>query len=134
MGTEVIPPPRVLVLRGGALGDAVLTLPVLVALRASARWLAVVGSSSLIAMAPSSGCIDEVRSIDCPRLASFFAPSARLEELDAEWCAFFAGFEVIVSWLSDAQGHFHRHVAQCSGARLVRGPHLLTVAGQPATE
>ncbi|HRQ91230.1 MAG TPA: glycosyltransferase family 9 protein, partial [Bacteroidia bacterium] len=49
------------------------------------------------------GLADRVRPLEDPRLATFFAPGAKL---DPEWCAYFAGFDVVVSCLYDPDGHF----------------------------
>ena len=57
--------PRLLVLRGGAIGDFVLTLPVLQALRA--RWpeshLEVVGYPHIAGLARAAGWADRVESL-----------------------------------------------------------------------
>ncbi len=115
-------PPQILVVRGGALGDFILTLPVLAALRERfprAR-LTVLGYPHIAQLALTGGLADEVRAIEARGLAAFFNPQA---DPPAEWAAFFAGFAVIVSYLYDPDGFFQECVRRCSRATFLPGPH-----------
>ena len=74
------PEGRILVIRGGAIGDFVLTLPVLAALRRhlpKAR-IAVLGFAQVTPLALAGGLADEVRSIEARPLAGFFARNGDL--------------------------------------------------------
>lgn len=109
-------------LRGGAIGDFILTLPVLAALRRSfpdAR-LEVLGYPHIASLALAGGLVDQVRSLEDPTLCGFFAGTG---ELDPVSTRYFSGFDTVVSYLYDPQGVFHRNLARCSSARLIRGLH-----------
>jgi heptosyltransferase-2 len=113
---------RILVIRGGAIGDFILTLPVLAALRREfpkAR-LEVLGYPHIARLALEGGLADGVRSIEARPLAGFFA---RGGELDATLAGDFAGFAVILSYLYDPDGIFQENVARCSKGQFIAGPH-----------
>jgi len=113
---------KILVIRGGAIGDFILTLPVFWALRKQfpdAR-LEVLGYPHIAQLALAGGLADDVKSIEARALAGFFARDGRLDEsLDA----YFAGFAIIVSYLYDPDGIFQENVACCSKAQFIAGPH-----------
>jgi len=125
---------HILVLRGGAIGDFILTLPVFSALRAQfprAR-LSVLGYRQVAQLALAGGLVDEVRCIEAQALAGFFAARG---VLDGRLQDFFAGFDIIVSYLYDPDGVFQTNVARCSQAQFIAGPHRPDEpAGRHATE
>ena len=113
---------QILVLRGGAIGDFVLTLPVFAALRArypEAR-IEIVGYPRIAELALAGGWADALRPIEAPALASFFSPQA---PLDASWAAYFSGASLIVSYLHDPEGVFAANVRRCTPAPYIQGPH-----------
>lgn len=115
-------PRRILVIRGGAIGDFILTLPVLAALRhryPDAR-LAVLGRPHTADLALAGGLADEVRSIEDRRLTGFFL---RDGDLHAKFASFLARFDLVVSYLYDPEGVFRENLARCSRARFIAGPH-----------
>ena len=113
---------KVLLIRGGAIGDFVLTLPVLAALRE--HWpqtrLEVLGCSHIAQLAVAGGLAAAVRSIEAPSLAGFFAPKGSLEQ---GWKDYFGSFAVILSYLYDPEGTFQENVARCSRGQFMAGPH-----------
>ncbi len=113
---------RILVIRGGALGDFVLTLPVLAALRAQFPGvrLEVLGYPNFARLALAGGLAEAVHAIEARPLAGFFA---RHGPLDDAMGAFFAGFAVIISFLYDPDGIFQENVRRCSSAQFIVGPH-----------
>ena len=113
---------KILVLRGGAIGDFILTLPVLAALRQHfpQTRLEVLGYPSVATLALTAGVADASRSIDARPLASFFA---RRGELASELQEYFAGFAIILSYLYDPDGVLQENVARCSKAQFIAGPH-----------
>lgn len=113
---------RILVIRGGALGDFVLTLPVLAALRAQfpAVRLEVLGYPNFARLALAGGLADDVHAIEARPLAGFFA---RQGPLDDTMSAFFARFAVIISFLYDPDGIFQENIRRCSPAQFIVGPH-----------
>jgi len=113
---------KILVVRGGAIGDFILTLPVLAALRAQlpqAR-LEVLGYPHVAELARLGGLADDVRPIEARAMAGFFANNG---ELSPELRDYFAGFAVVVSYLYDPDQIFQANVARCSKAQFIVGPH-----------
>ena len=113
---------RALVIRGGALGDFLLTLPVLQALRTAApdARLEVLAYPGLAALARSAGMVDDVRSIEYGPLAGFFTSGT---VLDPALRGYFGSFDLIVSYLYDPDGIFHDNLRAAGVTRLVTGPH-----------
>lgn len=114
---------RILVIRGGAIGDFILTLPVLAALRAAfpAAALDVLGYPHIARLAAAGGLADEVHAIEARPLAGFFARHGALDERQAE---FFQRYAVIVSYLFDPDGIFAANVRRAGAkAQFVPAPH-----------
>jgi heptosyltransferase-3 len=113
---------RALVIRGGALGDFVLTLPVLQALRAAApsARLEVLAYPGLAALAQSAGIIDDARSIEYGPLAGFFT---RGTVLDPALRTYFGSFDLVISYLYDPDGIFLENVRAAGAKRILTGPH-----------
>src|ERR1041384_952366 len=112
---------RILVIRGGAIGDFILTLPVLAALRANCpqSQLHLLAYPRVAALALAAGLVDEVRSIEARALSAFFAPGA---ELDEELCRYFGNFAVAISYFYDLNEVFHKNFKRCSRAQFIQGP------------
>jgi len=113
---------KILIIRGGAIGDFILTMPVLAALRRHFPLapLEVLGYPHIVQLALATGLADKVRSIEARPLAGFFAPHT---PLDRELADYFAGFSLIVSYLFDPDAIFRVNVAKCSSAQFIVGPH-----------
>lgn len=121
-------PTKILVIRGGAIGDFVLTLPAISALRERfpRASLSLLGYPRNTALALKSGLVDEVLSLEARGLASFFGLAA---ELPPEYVARFRQFDLIVSYLYDPHSIFRDNVVRCTDARFVAGPHRPDDAG-----
>ena len=113
---------KILVIRGGAIGDFILTFPVLSALRRHfpAAHLEVLGYPHIADLAVAGGLVDRARSIEAQPLAGFFARSG---DLSSELCEYFASFDIILSYLYDPDKIFQTNVAVCSKAQFIAGPH-----------
>ena len=125
---------KILVIRGGAIGDFILTLPVLSALRRHfpEAWLEVLGYSHIAQLAQAASLADGVRSIEARPLAGFFARSGALDPALQEY---FASFALVISYLYDPDGVFQANVARCSKAQFIAGPHRPEeVAAVPASK
>ena len=111
-----------LVVRGGALGDFILTLPVLSALRRAfpETHLEVLAYPKPASLAIDAGIVDATRAMESRGLAGFFA---RKGDLDPEWSGYFASFNMVLSYLYDPDGHFRGNVARVSKAQYIEGPH-----------
>ena len=103
---------RILVIRGGAIGDFVLTLPAVKLLRdafPNAR-LEILGYPHIAALAENRFYAEATRSIESGALAGFFATNG---ELDAEFSEYFASFDLVVSYLFDPDHIFERNIERC---------------------
>lgn len=111
-------PPRILVIRGGALGDFVLTLPAIGLLRQNfpAARIEILGYRQFLAIAEGRHYADAVRSIEYGPMASFFARNAELPE---ELAAYFAGFGHVFSYLFDPDGIFEANLRRAGVRNLV---------------
>jgi heptosyltransferase III len=113
---------KILVIRGGAIGDFILTLPVLAALRQQfpRTHLEVLGYPHIAQLALAGGLVERVQSIEARALAGFFARSGKLAE---DLVDYFSEFDLIISYLYDPDLIFQSNVARCTRAQFIRGPH-----------
>jgi heptosyltransferase-3 len=113
---------KILVIRGGAIGDFILTLPVLSALRRQfpGAKLEVLGYPHITQLAVTGGLADAVRSIEARPLAGFFARGGILEP---ELQEYFASFAIIISYLYDPDGVFEANVRRSCKGQFILGPH-----------
>jgi heptosyltransferase-2 len=112
---------RVLVVRGGAIGDFILTLPALKALRDAypdAR-IEILGYKHIAVLAENRFYAQAVRSIEYGPLSRFFAKNS---ELPAESADYFATFDLIISYLYDPDGIFESNLRRCGVKNLLFGP------------
>ena len=118
-GTEA---PRILVIRGGAIGDFVLTLPVLAALRDRfpKTQLEILGYPRIAAMAVDAGLVRAVHALESPGLAMFFTPNGAF---DLEWREFFARYAIVVSYLYDPDDIFEENVKSCGVGQFIAARH-----------
>lgn len=116
---------RILVIRGGAIGDFVLTLPAIKLLRDA--WphshLEILGYKHISALAENRFYANATRSIESGALARFFAKDA---ELPRDVADYFGSFVLIVSYLFDADGVFERNVRRCGVEAFLAGPAKLS--------
>ena len=104
--------PRILVIRGGAIGDFICTLPALAALRE--RWpgaqLEILGYPHIAELAHGRRYADALRSIEARAMAGFFVPKGIL---DPVWVDYFGSFNVVISYLFDPDEIFADNVRRC---------------------
>jgi len=112
---------RILVIRGGAIGDFILTLPALRALRDvwPRAHVEILGYKHIAVLAENRFYAQAVRSIEYGSLSSFFA---RNSELPAELANYFASFDLIVSYLYDPDRIFENNLRRCGVENLLCGP------------
>ena len=113
---------KILVIRGGAIGDFILTLPAIAALRRRfpAAHLEVLGYPHIAQLALVGGLVNRVQSIEARALAGFFARNGQLAEDLADY---FSEFDLILSYLYDPDEIFQTNVGRCTGAQFIVGPH-----------
>jgi heptosyltransferase-3 len=112
---------RILVIRGGAIGDFILTLPALKALRDACphAQIEILGYKHIAVLAENRFYAQAVRSIEYGPLSSFFA---RNSELPAELANYFASFDLIISYLYDPDRIFENNVRRCGVENFLCGP------------
>lgn len=124
LATESVKPSqgKILVIRGGAIGDFILTLPAIAALRQHfpEAYLEVLGYPHIAQLAVAGGLVDRVESIGARSLAGFFARGGELAE---ELVDYFSEFDLIISYLYDPDQIFSTNVARCTRAQFITGPH-----------
>jgi heptosyltransferase-2 len=115
---------RILVIRGGAIGDFVLTLPAIKLLRDRfpKAHLEILGHKHIAALAEKRFYADAVRSIESASLARFFAKDS---DLPAELLDYFAGFDLVLSYLYDPDGIFETNVKKSGNGTFIAGPSKL---------
>jgi heptosyltransferase-2 len=113
---------KILVIRGGAIGDFILTLPAIAALRKNFpdAYLEVLGYPHIAQLALAGGLVDRVESLGARALAGFFA---RHGELAEELVDYFSEFDLIISYLYDPDQIFSTNVSRCTRAQFITGPH-----------
>ena len=93
---------KILVLRGGALGDFIVTLPALALLRG--RWpsarIELAGNATAGALARDHGLLDAVHSQHEARWAALFDPAP----LPAEFARWLGGFDLVLNFWPDPDG------------------------------
>jgi len=107
-----------LFIRGGAIGDFILTLPALHVFREhhpDAR-LEIMGYPHIIELAHRRFYATAIRSMDHRSAAGFFAARG---SLDPTLCAYFASFEVIVSYLYDPDSVFFENLKRAGASRII---------------
>lgn len=103
---------RILVLRGGAVGDFIVTLPVLQALRA--RWpdayIELIGYPHVARLARRAGLINHLRSLDEAGIARYFAWNAALDDREQQYLA---SFDIVLNFLHDPDGTLNDNLKRC---------------------
>jgi len=101
--------PRILLIRGGAIGDFVLTLPVLQHLRS--RWPAahieVAGYPWIASLALETGMVQRVVHLEGAAWAGLFAAGY---SLDAELSTYLSGFDIAIHFLYDPDAILTTHL------------------------
>ena len=121
--------PRFLIIRGGAIGDFILTVPVIAAVRE--RWrnahIEVLSYPHIAQLAVAPELLNGVREISDRGVATFFAHRG---ELDRDFRSYFGQFQQIVSFLYDPDQVFETNVKTVS-RRYLAGIHKPTEPQPP---
>jgi heptosyltransferase-2 len=123
---------RILLIRGGALGDLIVTLPTLRLLRE--RWPAahieILGHPRLAEIAVDRHYLNAARSVNHGPLSAFFTPRA---VLDPEWMEYIGGFDLVLSYFYDPDGLFRHNLERCEpGEILTHSPRVPDDFRRPA--
>ena len=114
--------PRVLVIRGGAIGDFILTLPAIKLLRDSIpnAQIEILGYKTIIDLAVAGGIADTTRSLEHATMARWFAPKVPDDDPLREY---FGGFNLIVSYLYDPDGIFRANLESAGVRTFIEASH-----------
>ncbi len=126
---------RAVVLQPGALGDCILTLP-LIKLMKTALGLGgvdLVGHSDYIGILPGRSCVNSIRSIDSTELHRLFAEPATFDLADHDpLINTFADYAWIVTFLGEPDSNFEQNLiftANCS-----HSAEIITLSLKPPEE
>ncbi len=131
---------RILIIRGGAIGDFILTLPALSTLREGypSSHIEILGYAHIAALADKRLYADAVRSIEYGALSRFFARGAELPPALADY---FARFDLIISYLFDPDRIFQTNLERAGADTIITGPakivpgcHAALQLGRPMIE
>lgn len=124
---------RVLVIRGGAIGDFILTLPAIRLLQENIPdcQLEVLGYPGIADLAVKAGLAQTTRSISDPRLALLFAKNATLDPALVEY---FTSFNLIVSYLFDPDGILRDNLTRIGVKTLLDSPQRIVSGAGHASE
>ncbi len=116
---------RILVIRGGALGDFILTLPAIRLLREAfpSAHLEILGYKHIVALAEMSGYANVARSIEYAPLSSFFSCDG---ELAPDLVAYFASFQQVISYLFDPDQIFATNLKRAGVRNFLAGSPKIT--------
>lgn len=127
MNQENNPYRNIVTLRGGAIGDFVLTLPALRALRAHfpKAHIRLVGYPRVTALALEADLVDEALSIEQADVASLFAAEPAFS---AEWKEMLGSCDLAVSYLHDPDGLVRRNLAAAGVGRVLACSPMVTMS------
>ncbi|MBB5035939.1 glycosyltransferase family 9 protein [Prosthecobacter dejongeii] len=116
------PKPRILVIRGGAIGDFILTLPAIRLIRETlvGCHVEVLGYPGIMELALKAGLADSARSLEHRSMALLFAKGAPLDPALVEYLL---SFNVIVSYLFDPDGVLRGQLEKIGVKTLLECPH-----------
>lgn len=119
---------RILVLRGGALGDFIVTLPALELLRK--RWpraqIELVGNATAAQLAVARCILNAAHSQHEARWSGLFAPLAT--PLSSDFAAWLAHFDLVLSYWPDPDGDLSRRFPINAQQTFISAPALPTLA------
>lgn len=123
---------KILFIRGGALGDFIVTLPTLRLLRQ--RWpdahIEILGHPHLTEIALKRYYVDALRSVNHGPLSAFFMPRA---VLDPSWMEYIGDFDLVLSYFYDPDELFLVNLQRCKpGEILTHSPRVPDGFGRPA--
>ena len=116
--------PRFLLLRGGAIGDFIATLPVLQALRAQwpAATIEIWGYPHIAELAVAAGWAQSVVSLDRAEMARFFVPEPQFT--DAQVAAV-RSFDLIFNYLHDPVGQVRSNLLLAGAKQVLSGSPII---------
>lgn len=125
--------PRILVIRGGAIGDFVLTLPAIRLLRENIAGchLEVLGYPGIVDLAVTAGLADATRSLEHRTMALLFAKGATIDEA---LCDYLRSFNLVVSYLYDPDGFLRDNMERIGVRTFLAASHRVEEGSGHAAE
>ena len=113
---------RILIIRGGAIGDFIVTLPAIKLVRDTIAntHIEVLGYPAITELAVAAGIADATRSIEHRSHALLFVPGAKLDDELVEWLK---SFNVIVSYLHDPDSIVRGNMERIGVRTYLDAPH-----------
>jgi heptosyltransferase-2 len=109
---------KILCIRGGGLGDFIVTLPMLRLLRE--KWpeahIEVLGQPRIAEIALDRYYLNGVRSVNHGPLSAFFTPRA---VLDPAWMDYVGSFDLVLSYFYDPDGLFRANLERCHPEQII---------------
>jgi heptosyltransferase III len=114
--------PKVLVIRGGAIGDFILTLPAIKLLRDNIPdvRLEILGYKPITELAVAAGLAEATRHLEHSAMARLFAPGSQIDDDVADY---FRSFNVVVSYLYDPDGYFRGNMERLKVKTFLEASH-----------
>ena len=116
--------PRFLILRGGAIGDFIVTLPVLQALRA--QWpgaqIEIWGYPHIANLAVAGGLAQSVVSLDRAEMVRFFVPEPQFTDAQVESIR---SFDLVFNYLHDPVGQVRSNLLLAGAKQVLSGSPLI---------
>ncbi|MFO7642488.1 MAG: glycosyltransferase family 9 protein [Candidatus Competibacteraceae bacterium] len=124
---------RILVLRGGAIGDFMLTLPALCALRRQwpDAYLEIIGYPHIAELARAAGLADHIDSLDRARIAMLFSDRPGP---DPALRAHIRSFHFVLSYLHDPNGVVVENLRRSGSKQVLYGSPKPSAAGLHAAD
>jgi len=109
---------KILFIRGGALGDFIVTLPTLRLLREKwpAAHIELLGHPRIAEIAVDHFYLNAARSVNHGPLSAFFTPRA---VLDPAWMDYIASFDLVLSYFYDPDGLFLTNLKRCRPGQIL---------------
>ena len=110
---------RILVIRGGAIGDFILTLPAIRLLRENfpSAHIEILGYQHIISLAEGRYYAAATRSIEYGAMAGFFVPNS---DLAPDLVEYFSSFHQIISYLFDPELFFESNLRRAGAKNILR--------------
>jgi ADP-heptose:LPS heptosyltransferase len=114
-------PERILVIRAGAIGDLIMTLPVLRALRRRfpGAYIEVTGHPHSLALIAGQREIDAVSSINRREVARLYVPNGPIPDALKRT---FGAFDLIVAYVADTEGTLIGNLRRTGAKRVISWP------------
>ena len=116
--------PRFLILRGGAIGDFIATLPVLQALRTQwpAAYIEIWGYPHIAELAVVTGLAQTVVSLDRAEMARFFVPEPQFTDVQV---AAVRSFDLVFNYLHDPVGQVRSNLLLAGAKQVLSGSPII---------